>query len=357
MKQRQILVDLTMLNGKAGGIALYGITLAKYLESELGAKVFAPEFIGNEFRNPVVCPPPVKFRGTVFFRHPESVRKVLAGATGDAVIYSPFPRAFPGSALQIITIHDLMPYAYRSMNPVEVFYYSFILPRKIRQIPAIFTVSEVSKQAISDHFQLDPTKIFVIPNSLDSELWCPGREKADEPPFLLIVGANQPWKNTIEFLNLHRLWKRNFRLKIVSTASRYGRRVRKRVEELGLQSVVDFPEDVSQERLIQFYRQAVCLVAPATMEGAGRPPLEAMSVGCPVILSDIPAHKEFFDKAGIFIHPGDVESYEKAIESLSNKEIVEKCTQQGYLIAGLLSNTSVLPAAGKNLSSVVQMLN
>ena len=60
------------------------------------------------------------------------------------------------------------------------------------------------------------------------------------------------------------------------------------------------PDD---ETIINLYSFADLFVFPSLFEGFGLPPLEAVSLGCPVILSDIPILKEIFSYAGLYFNP------------------------------------------------------
>ena len=62
-------------------------------------------------------------------------------------------------------------------------------------------------------------------------------------------------------------------------------------------------------------------VFPSLFEGFGFPPLEAVSLGCPAILSDIPILREIFREAGFYFNPYSEEDLAKAILNvILNKE-------------------------------------
>ena len=46
-------------------------------------------------------------------------------------------------------------------------------------------------------------------------------------------------------------------------------------------------------------------IAPSTVEGFGLPVAEALSLGVPVIASDIPAHREVAGDLAVYRHPTD----------------------------------------------------
>ena len=134
-------------------------------------------------------------------------------------------------------------------------------------------------------------------------------------------------------IDLHRLWASRYRLKIVSSKARYGNAIRERVQALGLGDRVDFLDDLAEDALIELYRGCDALVYASTMEGFGRPALEAMAVGRPVILSDIPVHMETFAQAAIFVTPGRADTWEAAFAALGNARQVQERIVTGLAIA------------------------
>ncbi|MCD6118355.1 glycosyltransferase family 4 protein [bacterium] len=67
------------------------------------------------------------------------------------------------------------------------------------------------------------------------------------------------------------------------------------IEDGGMSRYVKLTGYVPQQILITYLRKALALIFPSTDEGFGMPPLEAMSLGTPAIVSDAPAVKETYD--------------------------------------------------------------
>jgi glycosyltransferase involved in cell wall biosynthesis len=62
-------------------------------------------------------------------------------------------------------------------------------------------------------------------------------------------------------------------------------------------------------------KRADVLVAPSLFEGSPNVVLEAMACGCPLIVSDIPAHREILDdQSAVFVNPASAEQFATAIE-------------------------------------------
>ncbi|QHS23494.1 glycosyltransferase family 4 protein [Virgibacillus sp. MSP4-1] len=90
---------------------------------------------------------------------------------------------------------------------------------------------------------------------------------------------------------------------------------------------------VSDEQLKALYENAFCFVYPSLYEGFGLPPLEAMSVGCPVIISSRASLPEVGGEAALYCNPTHPEDIAKQIEELfkNNKfrsELINKSEAQ-----------------------------
>jgi len=71
---------------------------------------------------------------------------------------------------------------------------------------------------------------------------------------------------------------------------------------------------VSDAELVKLYQTADVLLFPSIYEGFGRPPLEAMACGTPVVVSTAPALLELVGDAGLHADPNDVRRLADAVE-------------------------------------------
>lgn len=74
---------------------------------------------------------------------------------------------------------------------------------------------------------------------------------------------------------------------------------------MGLTNVVVFFGEANDRELINLYTNAKALVFPSLMEGFGLPAIEALSLGCPVICSDIPIFHEILGSHALYFNPND----------------------------------------------------
>jgi glycosyltransferase involved in cell wall biosynthesis len=74
------------------------------------------------------------------------------------------------------------------------------------------------------------------------------------------------------------------------------------------QGGVTFLQHAANREVFDALRQASVLVSPSLYEGMGLPPLEAMYLGTPAIVSDIPVYREIYTGSSAqFFPPGDAE--------------------------------------------------
>jgi glycosyltransferase involved in cell wall biosynthesis len=133
-------------------------------------------------------------------------------------------------------------------------------------------------------------------------------------PFLLFVGTIEPRKNLIRLIRAFADvlksdlgdrggWDGD--LVIAGKKGWFYEEVFQAVEVAGISDRVHFLGFVSDNEKRALYEAADGLVFPSLYEGFGIPPLEAMSLRCPVVVSDIGALREVVGDAGVYIDPRD----------------------------------------------------
>ena len=83
-----------------------------------------------------------------------------------------------------------------------------------------------------------------------------------------------------------------------------------------LSSKVLLLDDVNEAEKIILYKQAELFIFPSKYEGFGIPILEAMSLRCPLVLSDIPVFKEITENNLFYFDPNKPLSIAKVLSSV-----------------------------------------
>ena len=213
---------------------------------------------------------------------------------------------------KIMTIHDLS----FLENPkwfsrAYYWWYKVMTPLAVRTSQHILTVSEFSKQEIRRFYPfLKERDITVVYSATDDSLF---RQlpQVDAPTerFALAVSSLDPRKN---FNRLIEAFSdiQECKLYIVGASHRVFTQQDNNVASQNIR----YLGRVSDEELVRLYNQAVCFIFPSLYEGFGLPPIEAMSCGCQVLVSDIPVLHEVCGDAATYFDPYNPHDIRKAIK-------------------------------------------
>ena len=212
---------------------------------------------------------------------------------------------------KIMTIHDLS----FLENPkwfsrAYYLWYKIMTPLAVRTSQHILTVSAFSKQEIRRFYPfIKAQDITVIYNATDESLFRPLSQVATPPErFALAVSSLDPRKNFNRLIEAFNDIQ-DCKLYIVGTRHRNFNHQ----DDSAATQNIRYLGRVTDEELVQLYNQAVCFIFPSLYEGFGLPPIEAMSCGCPVLVSDIPVLHEVCGDAATYFDPYNPYAIKKAI--------------------------------------------
>lgn len=218
-----------------------------------------------------------------------------------------------------------------------------LLPRIVRNVDHIFTISEKSKSDIISAFRVKPEKIEVVYPGCIEGVFKPIKKSAAKAEleakyniaddYILFVSSLEAKKNVPTLLNAYNeLKKRGYRQKLVMVGKKgYGYdAIEAMIKQLKLENDVIMPGYVPLEDLPKFYSAAEALVMPSVYEGFGIPVVEANSCGCPVIVSNGGSLPEIAGKSAIIVGVYDAQGYANAIEKI----ITEKSAREKMVAAG-----------------------
>lgn len=205
----------------------------------------------------------------------------------------------------------------------------------VRTATRVFTVSRAAREVVARRWRLDPDAIAIVPEAPAEVFWPRGAEAAEpyrraaglhpDEPFLLFAGGISPHKNLTAVVGALALLRDAGRRapRLVAVGDLQDTRflsatgdVRKRIQRLSLSDRVLLPGFVSDDALAALYSTATAVVIPSLAEGFGLPAVEAAACEAPLIVSDLPAHRETLDGAALFVPPTDEHRLADAIERL-----------------------------------------
>ncbi len=134
-------------------------------------------------------------------------------------------------------------------------------------------------------------------------------------PRIVYVGSLYPHKNLEVVLQSLRGLP-EFTLEVVSTRSVFTEAFLERADELGVRTQVEYIGYLPDQELIQRLHGAVALIQPSSFEGFGLTGLEGMSVGVPVVASDLPVFAEVYGKHAYSFPKHDAIALAKVLKEL-----------------------------------------
>jgi len=134
----------------------------------------------------------------------------------------------------------------------------------------------------------------------------------------------------------------------------YSRELHRAVERSTLRDRVHFTGFVEDADLLQFYGACDLFVFPSFYEGFGFPPLEAMAMRCPAIVSNAASMPEICGDAVRYCNPHDVGSIATAMmELVENESIRRRLIAQGLARAKIYSWDTAASRTGQVLRSLL----
>jgi len=234
---------------------------------------------------------------------------------------------FISRKIKLITlIHDISFNFYPGLIKWrDLFFLKILIPWSLKRADRILAVSEFTKKEIADYYRIDSEKIAVVSNSggedfaLDFSVEnLPAiKEKYRLPEkFILYLGTMQPRKNLPVLLEaLSGLKNSGWKLVLAGKRNAYHQdpRIEAIIKEFFLEKEVIFTGYIPEEEKAALFKLARVFCSPSLYEGFGIPLLEAMRIGTPAVVSDIPPHHEVAGGAVLFFSPQDAADLKKKI--------------------------------------------
>ena len=196
--------------------------------------------------------------------------------------------------------------------------------------------------AISENTKKDLIRIYDVPESKIKVVYLASSLQSSNPmaidelkkgyglkrPYILYVGDRRTYKNFNVLLNSYiNHFSDDFDL-ICFGGGKFKTNELKNINSRIKNSIIQL--NGSDDLLASLYKHAFCFVCPSFYEGFGIPPLEAMSMGCPVIASNASSIPEVVGDAAILFDPHSKDELICAIESLYDESKRNDLIKRGF---------------------------
>ncbi len=284
------------------------------------------EFIFSDNIIPVVVPPATRHPVLWYWWFQVQVPRVLKKYKVDLFLSPDGYLSLTTKVKQLAVIHDIN-FAHRPKDLpwLTAKYYNYFFPKFSRRAKRLATVSYYSKEDIVRTYKLDPEKVDVVYNGVNT-LYTPTsegeqietREKyTSGDPYFLYIGSLHPRKNICGLLRAYDAFRTTVEkpIKLVITGSGMfkTREIEKTYEGMRHKNGVIFTGRLSTEDLHQVLGAALSLTFVPYFEGFGIPVIEGMSAGIPVICSNTTSLPEVGGNAVLYSDPYEVSQIKDAM--------------------------------------------
>ncbi len=199
--------------------------------------------------------------------------------------------------------------------------------KTIKRATYIITGTNIGKAEVEKFYQVPSERIKVIPFFVP-QLGMETEQQENEVlkkynlpnQYLFYPAQFWPHKNHINLLLAIKILKEKdgFKIPLVLVGSDKGNLgyVQDKIKELQLSKQVYFLGFVPQEDMASLYTNAFALTFMSFFGPDNLPPLEAMSLGCPVIASKVSGSEEQLGNDALLVNPKDPQEIAEAIKTL-----------------------------------------
>jgi len=291
---------------------------------------------------------PVRLVDALWYGPGRPTLDAIFGARLD-LTHSPAPLPLPTKGRRIVTVCDLFFLDFPGQaDPGARRHFLKRTGAALKAADGIVVISEFTRTALLERFDLDPDKILVTHLGLED-----ARRAAPDPTavartraalglegeFLLFVGASEPRKNLpalIDALAIVHERRGPIPLVIAGRPGAGQADLLRRISARGLAEWVKMPGYLPDEDVRSLYHAAAAFVFPSFCEGFGLPLLEALAAGLPAAASGAAALPEIGGDAVVYFDPLSTEEMAgRILEILSDTRLRESLRGKGPARAAL----------------------
>jgi len=216
-----------------------------------------------------------------------------------------------------VTLHDLAFRIHPEWNSRAFStWYNFMVPRVIRKVKHVFTVSKTVAAEISGHYHISNNNISITYNGLSDIMQ--QTQPVSKEPIVLAVGSFNLRKNHESLIRgfINSPLRSTHRLYIVGDKNKVFADTGINEQTL-LDNNITLLRQLSEQELSDLYNRAEIVASVSAYEGFGIPVLEGAANKCKLLCSDIPVYRELYGEVAHFCLPYDVSNIARALTELA----------------------------------------
>jgi len=268
------------------------------------------------------------------------------------ILWIPGPFEFDSPIPYIFTVwdmgHRVIPYFPEVSSNGEWEARERLYKKMLFKASYIITGNETGKREILENYPINPDKIRVVhfPNPLKNRNESHNNVSTIkiEMPYIFYPAQFWPHKNHISLIETVKyLHENNYKIHCYFVGSDKCNMtyVENKINEYDLEKYVHIMGFVDDNMLVYLYKNALALTFVSLLGPNNLPPIEAASLGCPVIVSNIPGHIEQMGDAALAVDATNpIETGNAIIKLLSEPEFRESLIIKGNAFAEKQRNYS-----------------
>ncbi|MCL4415913.1 MAG: glycosyltransferase family 4 protein [Actinobacteria bacterium] len=268
--------------------------------------------------------------------------KLLNSLKADLVHFPHFniPIFFKGKF--VVTIHDLIHRHFSTKRATAhgpIVYklkqlgYKKVFKEVLKKSEKILVPSRFVSEELINSESVDKNKIIVTHEAVDDKLITLINENKiveDFPsPYIFYVGNAHPHKNVEGLIKAFlKIKEKNGKLKLILAG--HDHYFWQKVKSEFKDGSIIYKGKISDEQLVEYYKNARCFVMPSFEEGFGIPILEAMACSCPVVSSNAGSLQEIGGLATLYFDPANIDDMaDKIFQVLNDEKLRQSMIEKG----------------------------
>jgi glycosyltransferase involved in cell wall biosynthesis len=234
---------------------------------------------------------------------------------------------------QIVMVHDIIPLLFKQYHKKQYLFFKY-LKYILQNVRMIITPSYYTKKLLIENYQLSDEDIQVSHLGITREYFINPSKAENVSPYILYIGRINKMKNIESIIKAYVIASESQNINLIvigDNQNEFFNFIDQFNSSDKVREKIIFMQNVNHEEKIRLIKNASLFLYPTQFEGFGLPPIEAMDLGCPVIVSNNSSMPEVCGNAAFYVNASDVNEIAVGIsEVLTNANLRDQLIQNGY---------------------------